>query len=363
MLFNKPMKRAALLLALASMACLPSIVSAESVLTYDSSLSPVDGTSIFNRVSAVSVDEQGHEICVTDEGAAALYVFRTNLVQEFRTSRISGITWPCDAAIDAQGRFVLTDRIRGSGRTIKRLNRLGEPLPYEPEKPLEVWNPGHLLILRDGSYLTVDERTDLLVKHDSETGAILWQCSVGDPLRDTQAFFGRPVEAPDGRIFVPAGDFRRIFVLSPSGEVETSFGEEGSSRGKLTFPVGVALGPRGIVLVVDRLRHTVLVYDSAYRFIDEYAGFGDRPGGLYHPISIASLPDGRFCVAQGFRGRVQLFRLRQQLSGSDGAGVITNNSRTDDDLELPGSENGAPTQGLRHTDVAQDGGDQHHRRT
>ena len=295
----------------------------QSPLEYKGSLFRADGSSSLESVSSVSVDPQTQEICVTDLGSATLHVFNAKLVQEFETSRLSSLSRPMDAAIDAWGGFVLTDGVTESGRTIKRLNYLGEPIPYEPERPSEDWQPGHLLISHDGNYITVDERTDLMVKHDSATGALIWQRKVEDPLPDRQALLGRPVEAPDGRIYVPGGEFGKVFVFSPEGEIQTSFGEQGSGRGKLVFPVGVAIGPGETILVLDRMRHTVLIYDSDHRFVDEYSGFGDRPGGLYHPLSIASLSDGRVCVAQRFRSRVQFFHVEQGLSRSDGAWVIS----------------------------------------
>jgi outer membrane protein assembly factor BamB len=196
-----------------------------------------------------------------------------------------------------------------SGRTIKRLNYLGEPLPYEPARPSPSWSPGHLLITAEGDYVTVDRSSGLVAKHDARTGDLLWTMDLAEYIPDDAGLAGRPVEAPDGRLYIPGGGSRKVVVLSAQGEFLSSFGTTGTTAGTFAFPVGIAFGPGGAVLVLDRMRHTILVFSADHKFVTEFGTLGDGPGLFYHPVAIASAPDGQVYVAQGHRGLVQIFRM------------------------------------------------------
>ena len=118
-------------------------------------------------------------------------------------------------------------------------------------------------------------------------------------------------------IYLPSAMDKQILVLSPEGEFLTSFGEPGSRRGNMQFPVGVSFDPEGRLLVLDRMRHRILLFDSNHRFMTEFGRLGNGPGEMYHPTAIAASSEGRILIAQGFEGRVHMFLLR------DTAGTLT----------------------------------------
>ncbi len=134
----------------------------------------------------------------------------------------------------------------------------GEPDGFVADRPDSAWSPWHVIVTRDGNYVSLDAGTGLLAKHDAQTGALIWQrrCGVDDTVGDV---IGRPAEAPDGRLYVPGGDLRTVLVLSAEGEPLAAFGRFGSAPGRMVLPVGVAFGPAGEVLVLDRLRAKILV--------------------------------------------------------------------------------------------------------
>ncbi len=275
---------------------------------YQGRLNLASGAGAIARPGAVSVDPSRGEICVTDEPGASLQVFNGRGVLIFRTDRIADLSNPMDAAIDSLGRFVCTDMGSATERTIRRLSFLGEPEPFRPAPPQPGWYPTRLTITRDGGYVTLDQNSGVLAKHDAVSGALLWQRRLGDGKADALGL-GRPAEAPDGKLYVPGGELHEILILSPDGEPLSSFGTMGTATGRLIYPVGVAFARDGIVAVLDRMRHTVLLYDHALQFVGEFGGFGAGPGQFYHPIALATAPSGLIYVAQGFESRVQIFRL------------------------------------------------------
>lgn len=76
----------------------------------------------------------------------------------------------------------------------------------------------------------------------------------------------------------------------------------------VVFPVSLAVDDAGLIYILDRHRHTVVVLDRKanlkYSFLDK--GHGLR--NLYFPMEIRFDPWGRLCVVDEGNGRVQVFR-------------------------------------------------------
>jgi DNA-binding beta-propeller fold protein YncE len=253
------------------------------------------------------IDPATQELCVTDVASGTIDVFDAAGNHRYRTDSASRLRVPLDGCIDAEGGFVFTDVVDGV-RTIRRLNFLGEPLPYDPERPREEWYPQHLVITADGHYATVD-REGLLAKHDSGTGALLWKRQLVDRGSERSDLLGRPAEGPDGTIYVPNAMDGSVLLVGPDGEGRGQFGFKGVKPGELAFPVAVALAPDGEILVLDRLKHKVIAFDAGREFLFEYGAVGFRPGMFYNPVGLAVSRDRRVFVAQGYEGRVQVYRL------------------------------------------------------
>ncbi len=307
-----------------------SIPAARAAVTfrYDTTL---DLSAAGGRVhpTAVSCDPVTGEVCVTDVRQTTFIVLNARNVPLFRTSRFADLSLPGSGCLDRDGTIAFTD-YAGEGRyAVRRLDIFGEPAPCRLESPAADWNPQLLSLAADGDYLTLAPRDGRLSRHDGATGALVWTLRVGDPqAHDTH--FGRPCEAPDGRIYVPGGDQRVIYVVSADGQAEDAFGRFGSAPGRVVLPVGVAPGPGGTLLVLDRMRAKILVYGPDHEFVSEFGSMGAGLGQLYQPAALASSPDGKVYVAQGFEGRVQVFRVsdsaeprvERSASSSDAACVV-----------------------------------------
>jgi len=97
-------------------------------------------------------------------------------------------------------------------------------------------------------------------------------------------------------------------VLAPDGQV-SSFGESGSLPGKFAVVSDIIRDNRGNILVADRGKSVVSIYDSSFQFLREIGGRGNAPGSLIVPQEIAIDADDRMYVTQlGNRG-VSVFRM------------------------------------------------------
>jgi DNA-binding beta-propeller fold protein YncE len=311
--YGTRVSRCVLGVAAAAIACASGAFAAP-VLEYQATLDVPRGEERSSLPVAVSVNpvDGGQagccEVCVTDAVTASGFVFDRSNVRVFNTGLIARLVAPVDVTVLSTGGFVCTDGLQGGGRIIRRLNFFGEPMAFEPEVPPEGWAPEHLLVTRDGNYVTTDPTRGRLAKHDARTGALLWERAV-DALQSGEILgLGKPAEAPDGRLYLPLGGERRVAVLSADGESLESFGVPGTGAGRLSFPVGVAFCPDGNVAVLDRMRGVVLFYSSLHVFQAESGQPGGGATDFYYPNAIAAAPDGRVYVAQGFLGRVYVFR-------------------------------------------------------
>lgn len=297
----------------AAVVCAGVVLSAP-VLEYEATIELPHGaerSALPVAVTATAVGGNsagGCEVCVTDAVTASGLVFDRGNVQVFNTGLISRLVTPMDMTVLSTGGFVCTDEPRAGERTIRCLNLFGEPTHYEPELPRDGWTPEHLLVTHDGNYVTTDPLRGRLAKHDARTGALLWERPVDAQQSGEILGIGKPAEAPDGRLYLPLGGERRVAVLSADGESLESFGVPGTGPGRLSFPVGVTFCPDGNTAVLDRMRGVVLFYDSSYVFQAESGQSGWGARDFYFPSAIASAPDGRVYVAQGFLGRVHVFR-------------------------------------------------------
>jgi DNA-binding beta-propeller fold protein YncE len=294
----------------------PGVASAAAVFRYDGVL---EGDPPLRQPVSVTLEPRTGELCVADAASQTIDVFDAHGLHRFQTNRMAALSMPMDASVDSSGGFVFTDAARGGGRTIRRLDFLGEPEPYEPQLPRPGWNPTHLLLTSDGGYVTVDAE-GLLAKHDAATGALLWMTELVEPSWERADLLGRPAESPGGRIYVPNPGVGAVEVVEADGSGHVTFGSRGTKRGELMFPVGVAFGPGGLVLVLDRGKQCVVGFDPAHQFAGEFGRFGLRTGELYFPVAIAAAGDGRVWIAQGFEGRVQIFRLGEPDSAEPALG-------------------------------------------
>jgi DNA-binding beta-propeller fold protein YncE len=286
------------------------VVSAHAipVLQYQSTLELPRGDVRAALPVSVTTGADG-SVCVVDATTHSGHLLDPHNIHLFSTAGIAGLADPMDMVVEASGGLVCTDSRPEGGRTIRRLDFFGQPLPYEPERPSDLWWPEHLLLTRDGNFVTTDPANGLLVKHDAATGALLWKRELHDDRSGELIGLGRPAEAPDGRLLLPIPGNRQVAVLSAQGEFETAFGTPGGAQGRLSFPVGVAFCPDGTIAVLDRMRHIVLLYDEHYQFMAEFGKFGTGPTDLYYPAAIATTADGRVYVAQGLEGRIHMFRF------------------------------------------------------
>lgn len=155
---------------------------------------------------SVTCDAVSGGLVVTDAAHGVLHVFNGAGIETFRTTGFAGLSQPDDGAIDRAGRLLGVTLTDGTHYTLARLDVYGEPDGWTAASPRDDWRPDHVLVARDGNYVTIDGTTGLLAKHDEASGAVMWakviaQSEAADG--DLEMGLGRPVQLADGSYAIP----------------------------------------------------------------------------------------------------------------------------------------------------------------
>ena len=97
-----------------------------------------------------------------------------------------------------------------------------------------------------------------------------------------------------------------IVTFTLDGHYVNKFGTQGSNRGQLYSPLGLATDVNGFILVSDN-NHRVSVFDHVGNFIHCFGSKGCASGQFSSPYSIALSPIGSIYVSDWSNKRIQIF--------------------------------------------------------
>ncbi len=111
----------------------------------------------------------------------------------------------------------------------------------------------------------------------------------------------------DGTLYILSEETSKVYVFNDKAEFQSAFGKKGGSSGKLSRPRALAIDEkRKCIYVVDYMRHSILVYNIAGRFLFEIGGKGSPPRWFNFPTDIGLNSEGNLIVADLFNQRVQV---------------------------------------------------------
>ena len=141
--------------------------------------------------------------------------------------------------------------------------------------------------------------------------------------------------APDGSVYVADWRNDRIQVFTADGEWQASYGRSGAGVGEFNRPNGVAVDAEGDIYVTDWLNNRVQVLAPDGRFVTQLRGdhvmsawgkeklasnpdmirqralaYANDPGyerNFAHPCAVKVDDQGRICVLDHTRGRIQVY--------------------------------------------------------
>ncbi len=243
--------------------------------------------------------------------------------------------WPAGIAMDREERLYVTDewlnRVSIFTKDGEFLGKWGAAGSGDGELD----RPAGIAISSDQTVFIVDSR-NCRVQRFTRDGQYLGQ-------------FGRPGSGPgelnmpwgialdkDGSVYVADWRNDRIQCFTADGEWQASFGASGDGVGQFNRPNGVAVDADGDIYVADWLNNRVPVLAPDGRFLTQLRGdhqlsrwgkdkllsnpdmirqralaFANDPAyerNFAHPCAIRVDSQGRICVLDHTRGRIQVYR-------------------------------------------------------
>jgi hypothetical protein len=114
----------------------------------------------------------------------------------------------------------------------------------------------------------------------------------------------------DGAILFTVPVLFKVFRYTTDGTL-TWFGRSGSGAGRFGVIAGIVVDSQGYLLVADKLKCVVMIFDKDFNFIREFGYRGGSPQNLIVPNDIAVDGRDRVYVAQGRRRGVSVFALER----------------------------------------------------
>ena len=119
---------------------------------------------------------------------------------------------------------------------------------------------------------------------------------------------------PDGLVYVVDGAAASVTVFNRDGTVARTWGRAGSGDGEFTEPWGIAVAPDGSVFVADTWAHRIQKFDAQGRFLAKWGAHGDvggqvsaSPSVFFGPRDLAITPSGELLVTDTGNKRIQVF--------------------------------------------------------
>jgi hypothetical protein len=280
--------------------------------TYLYNLSDFDGTIPYNAARTFA-DEAHSEIYVVSSSGVDIYNASGMQVYHFDYDRELGGVF--DAAVDDAGDILLLTYRDGVYRIV-HCNYRGDPVSSVDLKKLpeefEGFRPGRMVYRNGLVYLANQSGMQVIVTDTNAsfvTGydiAILF--SLTEQQRMDAGIDGFTLDNKGNMLFTISA-LGRAYRTSPDGTIN-EFGKRGSGPGKFGVPSGIAADREGNLLVTDKLRGVVMIFDKEMRFVKEFGYRGLRPGNLIVPNEITvDSNTNRVYVSQMRRRGVNIYQI------------------------------------------------------
>jgi hypothetical protein len=256
-----------------------------------------------------------------DESGGEVYLITQNLVRIYNASGMELFAFGdgldlgmlLDVAVEKDGNILLLSS-KDAQAHLTRCNYRGVPIG-----PIEIKNlPAGLvfapnrLVLRNGLFYFASYRTSSVIVTD-DTGEFRKAVDFiplldgTDRQKEGAEIFGFTVDSA-GDMFFTIPVLFKVYKFSSDG-VMTWFGRGGAAPGRFGIVAGIAVDVHGDILVADKLKSAVIVFDKTFNFLAEFGYRGPRPENLIIPDQIATGPGDKVYVSHGLRRGVSVFAL------------------------------------------------------
>ena len=289
---------------------------------------PVKGTFLYNLsnfTGAISfswprvfIDQERNEVYVAYQNL--IRIFNETGMEVYRFGDELDLGAILDIALDRDGNILLLSQRWSETASridyeITRCNYRGEPVSRIVVKNLPPKYSNFLperMISREENLYLVSLNSMVVVVIDAggvfkEVYDILPMLELEEKEKQDAMMEGFTIDKEGNFLFTMPPLFR-AYKISPDRKV-AYFGRPGSTPGRFNIVAGIATDSRGNVLVVDKLKCSVMVYDKNFNFLNQFSSRGWKPGFLIAPEDIAIDKQDRVYVTQAGNKGISVFKM------------------------------------------------------
>lgn len=292
---NKNPTRCVLLLALATLFLAPPGAAAQSPWRWQMNMKgDPNGDGIMIMPTSVFVDTQRERYYVTDSGNNRLVSFDRSGKQLDTFNADNSLQKPFDMVRDANGTIWIVEKGKNSLTEINfsAKKTAAHVLQFNGQRIF----PDRIAYAFD-SFLVLDKASGGIFFFDKQFKAkkrlTCPDCTTG--------FIDFKVSGND--IWALDQVHGSVYRLSAEGDLKLKI----ILDDKLRFPYSIAIGPRGLIYVLDRHSAQVHVFDQNGKVQYRFLGPGHVREKLYYPTEILFDPWQRLCIVDEGNGRVEVF--------------------------------------------------------
>ena len=283
---------------------------------------PVRGSYIYTLSGFTGAIRQDWSRIAVDRDRGEVYALYQNMARIFNDSGMEvyrfgedlDVGQILDVAVDELGDVLLLTYRDGAttivrcdyrGRAIGAITLSGFPAALRDFAPNRmVYQRGNLYLAATmGLAIAITDRDGKFTK-----GYDLFRLlELEEKDRDVTEVAGFSVDG-EGNILFTVPVMFRAFVLAPNGSL-AAFGKPSSAPGGFNIVSGIARDRKGNIIVIDRLKAAVLVFDKSFKFVTQFSGYGRKPSELVFPDAVAIGTDDRVYVTQSGRKGISVFKL------------------------------------------------------
>jgi len=315
---RQPKKQLLILIAIAFLVLSPGAAKAQPVRgSYLYNLSNFTGTISFSW-PRVFIDQERNEVYVVYQNFIRIFNEAGMEVYSFGDDLDLGTI--VDLALDRDGNILLLS-YKWSQTTytvdyeITHCNYRGEPKSTTAVKNLppqySKFSPNRM-IYREGNLYLASKVTMVVIVTDTdgvfkEVYDILPLLELEEKEKQDAMMESFTMDREGNFLFTIPPLFR-AYKISPDRKV-SYFGKSGSTAGRFNIVAGIASDNKGNILVVDKLKCSVMVYDKNFTFLNQFSSRGWKPGFLIAPEDIVVDNQDRVYVTQAGNKGISVFKM------------------------------------------------------
>lgn len=266
-----------------------SVSAGDYTASFLYSLSDFSGTKPFSS-ARINQDFTKNEIYAMI--GEAVSIFNSSGMEIYRFDYDSNIGIVSDVAVLGNGQLAilaskgpLTRLVRCNFRAelLGNIDLKGFPPDYAGFSPDRIYfrNGSLYLVSLSAMRVMITDEDGLFIKGID----LAKELGMTEKEREESGLGGFAIDKEGGFVFsIPST--AKVYLLSTDGKTRV-FGRRGSAPGRFGVATGVALDKNGNILVADKLRCVVMVFDRTnFALLKEFGNRGFKPGDLIGPDDI-----------------------------------------------------------------------------